>query len=42
MPGDYAKKLNKKDLECLTHLQIFHPELLNPQYFEMAAEEEEE
>lgn len=42
MPGDYNKPLTQKDRECLFHLQIFHPELLNPKYFEMAGEEEEE
>jgi hypothetical protein len=40
--GDYEKKLTAEERKMIAHLRIFHPDLLNPKYFETAGEEEEE
>lgn len=39
---EYDKPMTKEDMEAMIHLQIFHPALLNPKYFELGDEEEPE
>lgn len=41
-PGDYDKPMSDKDIAAMVHLQIFHPDLLNPLYFEMEEEAPEQ
>lgn len=38
---NYDKPLSKEDMAAMIHLQINHPRLLNPEYFEMDEEPDE-
>lgn len=39
---DYSKPMTPEDRAAVARLCIYHPELLNPKYFEVYPAEEEE